>query len=72
MVPAGAVGSDGALRGGAENLVPASLVAHRQMLWCLIIGLSYNVWLKLDAGAARSGVETDLYSVSPCFPRKPD
>lgn len=65
------------LRGqtGPCAAVPASLVAHRQMLWCLIIGLSYNVWLKSDAGAVRSGVETDeadLYSVSPCFPRKPD
>lgn len=59
MAPTGAAGSDRALRGGAESLVPASLMAHQQMLWCLIIGLSYNVWLKLDAGAVRSGVETD-------------
>lgn len=37
--PAEAVGSDG-------SLFPASLVDQQRMLQCLIIALSYNVWLK--------------------------
>lgn len=61
----------GAVR-SAGSLFPASLVAQWRMLWCLIIALSYNVWLKSDAGAVGNGVEMDLHSVSPCFPRKPD
>ena len=72
QLPGGLRGQTGALRSDAESLAPASPVAHRRMLWCLIIGLSYGARLKLDAGAVRSGVEPELYWVSPCFPRKPD
>ena len=51
----------------AKNLLSACLMCQR-----LIIGLSEEVWLKLDAGVVRKGAEAGVCWVSPCFLSKPD